>query len=111
MRRYTNDYNFKKKIAFNIKGKGKYWKYLVLEQTTLGLFPESSERAEAGKMAACALRRGLWSTVSNYNRKHTHRILSLVDSASVFEVNRPALSCRACKVTGGVQPRRFMSSR
>ncbi|TDH15267.1 hypothetical protein EPR50_G00029220 [Perca flavescens] len=63
-------------------------------------------------MAACALRRGLLSTVSKYNKKHTLRILSSVaDSSSGFEVFRPRVQCRACGLPGGVQQRRFMSSR
>ncbi|XP_039682338.1 polymerase delta-interacting protein 2 isoform X2 [Perca fluviatilis] len=64
-------------------------------------------------MAACALRRGLLSTVSKYNKKHTLRILSSVadSSSSGFEVFRPRIQCRACGLPGGVQQRRFMSSR
>ena len=89
--------------------------HLILKQTTFLLFPESntagSERVRAGKMAACALRRGLLSTVSKYNKKHAHRLLSVVDSNCVFEVNRLPLQCRACGLAGGVQTRRFMSSR
>ncbi len=89
--------------------------------TTLEWAPERSmstlllmrvcERARAGKMAACALRRGLLSTVSKYSNKHTQRILSVLDSSGGFELNRPRLQCRACGLPGGVQPRRFMSSR
>lgn len=63
------------------------------------------------KMAACALRRGLLSIVSKYNKTHSHRVLSIVDSSTVFEVNRPLLQCQACGLSGGVQLRRFMSSR
>ncbi|XP_047450320.1 polymerase delta-interacting protein 2 isoform X2 [Mugil cephalus] len=66
-------------------------------------------------MAACALRRGLLSSVSKYNKKHTHRLLSVADtsssSSSSFEAYRPRPPCRACGVTGGFQQRRFMSSR
>uniref|UniRef100_A0A3Q3NA16 Polymerase (DNA-directed), delta interacting protein 2 n=1 Tax=Labrus bergylta TaxID=56723 RepID=A0A3Q3NA16_9LABR len=69
------------------------------------------ERVRSVKMAACALRRGLLSTVSKYNKKHAHRILSAVDSSSGFEVYRPRVQCRACGLSGGVQQRRFMSSR
>eukprot|EP00064_Thunnus_orientalis_P004967 superscaffoldBa00000473_g4980 len=52
-------------------------------------------------MAACALRRGLLSTVSKYNRKHAHRILSVADSSGGLEVYRPRLQCRACGLPGG----------
>ncbi|XP_003968776.1 polymerase delta-interacting protein 2 isoform X1 [Takifugu rubripes] len=62
-------------------------------------------------MAACALRRGLLSAVSKYNKRHTHRVLSIVDSHSVFEATRPLLQCQACGLSGGAQLRRFMSSR
>lgn len=63
------------------------------------------------KMAACALRRGLLSIVSKYNKRHTPRVLSIVDSNGVFDTNRPSLQCHACGLSGGVQMRRFMSSR
>ncbi|XP_061923902.1 polymerase delta-interacting protein 2 isoform X2 [Entelurus aequoreus] len=60
-------------------------------------------------MAACALRRGLLSTLSKYNKKHAHRILSVADSR--FEAYRPQLECRACGIYGVAQQRRLMSSR
>ncbi|XP_032362921.1 polymerase delta-interacting protein 2 isoform X2 [Etheostoma spectabile] len=65
-------------------------------------------------MAASALRRGLLSTVSKYNKKHTLRVLCVIDSSSSssgFEVSRPRVECRACGLPGGVQQRRYMSSR
>ncbi|KAG7218409.1 hypothetical protein INR49_020408 [Caranx melampygus] len=62
-------------------------------------------------MAASALRRGLLSTVSKYNKKHTHRILCVADTSGGFEAFRPRIQCRACGLPSGVQPRRFMSSR
>ncbi|XP_043976289.1 polymerase delta-interacting protein 2 [Gambusia affinis] len=62
-------------------------------------------------MAACALRRGLLSGVSKYSRKHSHRILSVTDSNISFDVYKPRLQCRACGLLGGVQQKRFMSSR
>ncbi|GLD52909.1 polymerase delta-interacting protein 2 isoform X1, partial [Lates japonicus] len=62
-------------------------------------------------MAASALRRGLLSTVSKYNRKHTHRILSVADISNGFDAYRQRLQCRACGLSGGAQQRRFMSSR
>lgn len=69
------------------------------------------KRDSPKKMAACALRRGLLSIVSKYNKRQIHRVLSIADSNSVFEVNRPSLQCQACGLSGGVQLRRFMSSR
>nr|XP_020442570.1 polymerase delta-interacting protein 2 isoform X1 [Monopterus albus] len=62
-------------------------------------------------MAVCALRRGLLSTVSKYNKKHTQRILSAIDTTSRFEVYRLRLLCRACGLSAGGQQRRLMSSR
>lgn len=79
---------------------------LFLERNT-----EPSKRDSPKKMAACALSRGLLSIVSKYNRRQIHRVLSIADSNSVFEVNRPPLQCQACGLSGGVQLRRFMSSR
>ncbi|KAM9734167.1 polymerase delta-interacting protein 2 isoform 1-T1 [Menidia menidia] len=62
-------------------------------------------------MAACALRRGLLSSVSKYNRKHTQRVLSVADASCGFEAFKPRLQCRSCGLLGSVPPRRFMSSR
>uniref|UniRef100_A0A8D3B569 Polymerase (DNA-directed), delta interacting protein 2 n=1 Tax=Scophthalmus maximus TaxID=52904 RepID=A0A8D3B569_SCOMX len=62
-----------------------------------------------GKMAASAFRRGLWSTVSRYNRKHTHRILSVADGSGGLEAYRQRLQCRACGLPA--PQRRFISSR
>ncbi|CAI5694689.1 unnamed protein product [Oreochromis niloticus] len=62
-------------------------------------------------MAASALRRGLLSSVSKYNKKHAHRILSVADTSCGFEAYRPRLLCRACGLPDAVQQRRFMSSR
>ncbi|MEQ2161207.1 hypothetical protein GOODEAATRI_007435, partial [Goodea atripinnis] len=66
---------------------------------------------QKGKMAACALRRGLLSGVSKFSRKHFHRILSVPDINSGKEVFKPRLQCRACGLLGGVQQKMFMSSR
>ncbi|AWO98509.1 Hypothetical protein SMAX5B_008425 [Scophthalmus maximus] len=60
-------------------------------------------------MAASAFRRGLWSTVSRYNRKHTHRILSVADGSGGLEAYRQRLQCRACGLPA--PQRRFISSR
>uniref|UniRef100_A0A3Q2TWQ1 Polymerase (DNA-directed), delta interacting protein 2 n=1 Tax=Fundulus heteroclitus TaxID=8078 RepID=A0A3Q2TWQ1_FUNHE len=62
-------------------------------------------------MAACALRRGFLSGVSQYSRKHSHRIASVTDIKGGFEAYKPRLQCRACGLLGGVQQKRFMSSR
>lgn len=72
---------------------------------------DACDCASVGKMAASALRRGLLSSVSKYNKKHVHRILSVVDTSCGFEAYRPRLLCRACGLPDGVQQRRFMSSR
>ncbi|CAL8360309.1 unnamed protein product [Merluccius merluccius] len=62
-------------------------------------------------MAACALRRGLLAAVTNFNKKHTHRLLGVVDSSCGFEVYRPRLQCLACGLPNNIQQKRFMSSR
>ncbi|CAN9511133.1 unnamed protein product [Ophioblennius macclurei] len=62
-------------------------------------------------MAACALRRGLLSSVSKYSHKHPHRILSVADNGGGFEAFRPRPQCRSCGLPSFVQQRRFMSSR
>ncbi|XP_070294105.1 polymerase delta-interacting protein 2 isoform X1 [Salvelinus sp. IW2-2015] len=62
-------------------------------------------------MAACAIRRGFLTTLSKYNRKHTHRILSIIEGSSGLEVKkRPRLPCLACGLPN-IQQTRFMSSR
>uniref|UniRef100_A0A8C7SJV9 Polymerase (DNA-directed), delta interacting protein 2 n=1 Tax=Oncorhynchus mykiss TaxID=8022 RepID=A0A8C7SJV9_ONCMY len=61
-------------------------------------------------MAACAIRRGFLTTVSKYNKKHTHRILSIIEGSSGLEAKRPRLPCLACGLPN-IQQTRFMSSR
>ncbi|CAB1347663.1 unnamed protein product [Coregonus sp. 'balchen'] len=61
-------------------------------------------------MAACAIRRGFLTAVSKYNKKHTHRILSVIEGSSGLEVKRPRLPCLACGLPN-IQQTRFMSSR
>ena len=63
------------------------------------------------KMAACALRRGLLTTVTSFNKRQAHRILSIVDNSCGFEVTRPRLQCLACGLPNKTQQKRFMSSR
>ncbi|XP_062392301.1 polymerase delta-interacting protein 2-like isoform X1 [Sardina pilchardus] len=57
-------------------------------------------------MAACVLRRGLLSTFSKLNRKHTSRILCVDFS----DLQRRRLLCSTCNVFD-IQQKRFMSSR
>ncbi|XP_014017662.1 polymerase delta-interacting protein 2 isoform X1 [Salmo salar] len=61
-------------------------------------------------MAACAIRRGFLTVVSKYNKKHTHRILGVIEGSSGLEVKRPRLPCLACGLPN-IQQTRFMSSR
>ncbi|XP_041733443.1 polymerase delta-interacting protein 2 isoform X4 [Coregonus clupeaformis] len=61
-------------------------------------------------MAACAIRRGFLTTVSKYKKKHTHRILSIIEGSSGLQVKRPWLPCLACRLPN-IQQTRFISSR
>ncbi|XP_048121282.1 polymerase delta-interacting protein 2 isoform X2 [Sardina pilchardus] len=61
-------------------------------------------------MAACAIRRGLLSTVSKCNRKRALRILSVIEYNTGLELNRLRLQCSSCGLFN-FQQTRFMSSR
>ncbi|XP_012690332.1 polymerase delta-interacting protein 2-like isoform X1 [Clupea harengus] len=60
-------------------------------------------------MAACVLRRGLLSTFSKINKKHSYRVL-YVDFNSKHDLQRRRLLCSTCNVFD-IQQKRFMSSR